>query len=280
MAILRSASALLSALLSALDQLSIRWTTASLDQAHGGLSDPGKMPCRAYGIPASACHAGRGIAAALPDSACAICYALRGRYGMPCVAEAQTRRFRLWQAAEASGLPAIARWTAAMVESIRRQAQSQSRRNELPRFRWFDSGDLQGLQHLVSIVAIAMRLPDVLFWLPSQERGLILALLRSVARPQNLVIRISSTQRGRLRGCRDPRRAGSGSALALLPASTVVDRDQIGTYRRAAASDPASAPLPASTVYCPAGRLGGTCLDHGCSACWQADCLVIAYPGH
>ena len=59
-------------------------------------------------------------------------------------------------------------------------------------FRWFDSGDLQSVDHLQKIVEIAKRLPQVQFWLPTQERNIITKFLKTDTIPSNLIIKISN----------------------------------------------------------------------------------------
>ena len=58
----------------------------------GGLSDPSKVPGKAYGLPAQACNVGS-ILHLIKGSTCEKCYALdRGMYVMPNVKKAQARR--------------------------------------------------------------------------------------------------------------------------------------------------------------------------------------------
>ena len=40
-------------------------------------------------------------------------------------------------------------------------------------FRWFTSGDLQSLDMLVAMNEIALALPEIKFWLPTKEHGMI-----------------------------------------------------------------------------------------------------------
>jgi hypothetical protein len=56
-------------------------------------------------------------------------------------------------------------------------------------FRWFDSGDVQSAKHLEAIIDIAEAMPDVRFWLPTKEAGIIKRNKRDV--PDNLAIRLS-----------------------------------------------------------------------------------------
>jgi hypothetical protein len=62
------------------------------------------------------------------------------------------------------GLASIS-WVDSMVKLISSSGEAY--------FRWHDSGDLQSLQHLLDIVRIAEQLPNVSFWLPTKEKGLV-----------------------------------------------------------------------------------------------------------
>jgi hypothetical protein len=61
-------------------------------------------------------------------------------------------------------------------------------------FRWFDSGDLQSIDHLDKIILIAQKMPYIKFWLPTQERDLILKRKDIIAKLDNLIIRVSATK--------------------------------------------------------------------------------------
>lgn len=90
----------------------------------GGLSWPSKMPCPAWGIPATRCRTGS-VLARQEGTTCSECYALRGRYTFNSVQAKLEERYQ--------GLfhPL---WVPAMIFLIRRHADTH--------FRWFDSGDL------------------------------------------------------------------------------------------------------------------------------------------
>jgi len=136
----------------------------------GGLSKPGKMPCSAISLPATACKTGAKLAK-VPGSICNKCYALSGRYAMPNTIAAMERRM------EQLNHPL---WVDAMVALVKRQ----------PFFRWFDSGDIQGMDHLQNIIRVAEQTPETKHWLPTKEYGLIKSYEGMV--PENLIIRVSS----------------------------------------------------------------------------------------
>ena len=60
-------------------------------QITGGLSEPGKMPGRAFNLPAKACVTGAKLVK-IPGSVCHGCYALKGRYRFSNVQQALERR--------------------------------------------------------------------------------------------------------------------------------------------------------------------------------------------
>ena len=102
----------------------------------GGLSRPSKMPCPAWGLPTSRCHAGSRLAA-VDGSTCSECYAKGGTFRFPNVQDKLEERF------EGIFHPL---WVPAMVFLIRWHAGGY--------FRWFDSGDvLCGQPHKMSCVA-------------------------------------------------------------------------------------------------------------------------------
>ena len=141
----------------------------------GSLSNPGKMPCHGYALPAQRCRLGSFLQQ-LPKAVCHYCYALRGRYAFPKVQAAMERRI------ESLADP---RWVDAITTLIHRSGDRH--------FRWHDSGDLQSLEHLEKIVAVCKNLPRVKFWLPTREYQTVEAYRRTGGRiPSNLCIRLSA----------------------------------------------------------------------------------------
>ncbi len=144
----------------------------------GGLSRPSKMPCYAWGLPAQACRMG-GKLVDIAGSVCASCYALKGRYRMPQVQNANARRL------ERAAHP---EWVPAMVKLVYWQAVETG----VPFFRWFDTGDLQSVEMLRSIAAVAVQTPEIRHWLPTRELRIVEKYRSSSTLPANLVIRISA----------------------------------------------------------------------------------------
>ena len=144
------------------------------EQITGGLSWPSKMPCPAWGIPATRCRNGS-VLAGQEGTTCSACYAMRGRYTFDSVQSKLEERYR--------GLfhPL---WVPAMTFLIRWHADGH--------FRWFDSGDLQGESHLRNICTVARHTPDVKHWLPTREYEVVRACRSEI--PTNLTIRVSATR--------------------------------------------------------------------------------------
>lgn len=139
----------------------------------GGLSSPGKMPGKAYNLPAFACQSGSRLSLE-KGTVCQKCYASKGRYRFQSVKDSLKKRL---------GSIYDERWEDAMVCLIKRTYKF---------FRWHDSGDIQSMEHLEKICRIAERLPDHNFWLPTMEITYICQLVEQRNIPANLTIRISS----------------------------------------------------------------------------------------
>jgi Gene product 88 len=144
----------------------------------GGLSEPSKMPCYGYSIPASRCKLGS-ILQRIQGTTCFNCYALKGRYTFANVIAALERRY--------ASLASLT-WIDDMVRVILWKEKSGY-------FRWHDSGDLQSVEHLEKIVAVCRQLPGILFWLPTREAGIVKEYLAKHGEPPvNLTIRLSATK--------------------------------------------------------------------------------------
>lgn len=144
------------------------------DQITGGLSNPAKMPCKAYNLPASACKTGSKLRK-VKDSPCSSCYACKGRYVFPNVQDALGRRLRSITTSD---------WTDAMVLLITKRSKDY--------FRWHDSGDIQDEAHLMRILDVCEQTPDVEHWLPTMEVGIVERVSKMRTLPENLIIRRSS----------------------------------------------------------------------------------------
>ena len=101
----------------------------------GSLTRTSKMPGLSYSLPAWECKTGSKLRK-IKGSVCASCYALKGNY----------TRYKAIKAAQYVRLKALkdTKWIAAMVAQIIRQKY----------FRWHDAGDIQSMEHLLSLIHI------------------------------------------------------------------------------------------------------------------------------
>ena len=135
--------------------------------------------------------------------------------------------------------------------------EASIRKKGLPEFRWFDAGDIIDVRMLRLIAKIARQLPDIAFWLPTQQRAEVREFLASETKPDNLTIRLSAPLVGL-----DLRPATKG-ALAGVPVSTV---------------RPSGVSARPHEWECPAPKQGNNCGD--CRACWSGSVPVISYSDH
>ncbi len=213
-------------------------TLKSLKAYVGGLSKPSKMPGYSYGLPAQKCKVG-GMLAAIKGTVCYNCYALKGNYSFKSTKASQHRK-----------LASIKKphWVDVMVRLIGHYSPEV--------FRWHDSGDVQDLHHLESIVQIAKALPGTKFWLPTREVNLVRTYLETGARfPTNLVVRISAF----IRDTYPPRY----KLPVALPTSTV----HSGTHDHTT-----------NGLACRANTREGKCGP--CRACWSPKVANVSYPAH
>lgn len=201
------------------------------------LSNPSKLPGYAFGTPARRCKRGS-ILARQAGTTCRHCYALRGRYRFPNVEAAAERRF------EAFSHPGFVPLMSALI--TRKDAGLPEGRRGF--FRWYDSGDLQSVQDLRSIVLIAERTPEVRHWLPTREHVVLREYQDEYGRtlPGNLCIRRSMT-------------------MVQQPAPT--GRHVMYQYSTVGVSD---------GFQCPAKSFGNTCGP--CRACWDRTRRSVNYP--
>jgi hypothetical protein len=196
----------------------------------GSLGKPSKMPGLSYGISAKQCKVGSKLAK-VPGSVCNGCHALKSNYQYPSVAAAHQKRL--------DGLASIS-WVDSMVKLISSSGEAY--------FRWHDSGDLQSLQHLLDIVRIAEQLPNVSFWLPTKEKGLVYKYRDTFGDfPANLCVRLSAA----MVNITAPAYSGNTSTVHTI--------DAIGSE-------------------CPAPKQGNKCLD--CRSCWNRDIKNVSYKLH
>ena len=192
----------------------------------GGLSAPGKMPEGSYNLPATACQTGAKLRE-IPGTPCYGCYAFKGRYNFPNVKDALARRLDSLTHPD---------WVEAMATLVKGKKH----------FRWHDSGDLQGPEHLKKIFEVCKLTPETSHWLPTQERKL-LQFLDPDSIPPNLIIRLSNAKNDTKPG------------NAWTHWSTVVKSPRAGHV-------------------CPAPEQGNKC--GSCRACWSKDVKEVQYRLH
>ena len=197
--------------------------------AVGGLSTPSKMPCYSWSIPATKCDVGMKLAK-VEGSVCSDCYALKGMYHMPNVKKAMARRLRSWKHDRV-------RWVSNFTKALEGETW----------FRWFDSGDLQGLEMLEDIAQVAARTPWCKHWLPTKEAWIVERFKRAQNIPSNLTIRLSLP----MVGMRRPRKMDS----TVLTSGVVVKGET-----------------------CPAKKQGHKCLE--CRRCWSKGVKHVTYQAH
>jgi len=202
----------------------------------GGLSSPGKMPGYSWSISARRCDVGAKLVD-VKDSVCEGCYALKGRYRFSNVKDALERRYDAW--ADNREL-----WVKSMIYLMNNKKMT-------PHFRWFDSGDIQGMEMLDDIAEIARGAPRIRFWLPSKEYGLIKIWLKMNDCPENLIIRVSAPMMNQ-------------NINNFTFTSGVYSHDNLYMVKK-------------STI-CPASWQENQCKD--CRKCWSDKIPTVNYVGH
>lgn len=140
------------------------------------ISKTSKMPCGSFSLPAQECITGAKLAK-VKGSVCHGCYALKGNYRFSNVKKPRYENLEL-----INDLPAFEK---AMINHLTANEKSGY-------FRWHDSGDLQSVKHLESIVFIASVLPHIKFWLPTKEKAILNQYKRKGGIfPDNLIVRLS-----------------------------------------------------------------------------------------
>jgi hypothetical protein len=127
-----------------------------------------------------------------------------------------------------------------------------------PYFRWFDSGDLQNLKMLQQIIKIARNLPQIEFWLPTQERGIMKQLEEPL--PPNLAVRISTPM------------IGGRRTMEFPLASIILPRVYRSKWEKRVERN------SESRHYCPAPLQDNKCGN--CRACWSKEVRTVVYLEH
>ena len=199
----------------------------------GGISNSNrKMPGHTYGLSALECKTGEKLRS-VPGSVCYLCYAMKANYFYPSVKTAHQRRLKSINNKT---------WTAAMIQLITHYEKEY--------FRWHDSGDIQTVDHLRKICAVAAGTPHIQHWLPTREAKILKDYKEAGGViPANLVIRLSATM-------------VNGVPSKIHEHSSTVHTAGVAPIGEA----------------CNAQHQGGQCLD--CRACWNPAIKNISYEAH
>lgn len=196
------------------------------------ISKTSKMPCSSFSLPAQECKTGSALAK-IPGSVCHNCYALKGNYRFPNVKKPRYENLELL-----NDLPNFERH---MIDYLMKKEKSGF-------FRWHDSGDLQSVDHLKSIVFIAACLPHIKFWLPTKEKAMLKQYKAAGGIfPDNLMVRLSMPM------------------IDMAPIETDFLTSTVHT------AEPIG-------FECNAYKQQGQCLE--CRACWNAEVKNVSYKKH
>ena len=205
-----------------------------LYQFVGGLSNPSKMPCFSWSIPAQFCHTGSKLFQER-NTTCSSCYALKGYYVIKSARNAMARRLATFNN---SGGGIYNTFTLVLSKFLNWKQSNSSKGIDSNYFRWFDSGDIQDYFMLSQMVQIAHNCPSIKFWLPTRE----LSIIGLTKTPDNLIIRYSTPLIDTL--SKRPNSTMVFSSLNVLPEGCSA--------------------CPATTTDKP------TCDAHNCRACWNS----------
>lgn len=182
----------------------------------GKLSYPSKMDVAAYGISAERCRVGSKLRE-VAGSTCEGCYALKGLFLQANVKKVMDENYaKIFHPLNTPALAALIRW------------QGEER------FRMFMAGDVQGENHFLNVIQMALANPQTVIWMPTRE----VAIVRRYAHliPDNLRVRLSA---------------------AMVDGPPPRDWKYTSTVVTVADDD-----------TCPASVKGGSCADNECVRCW------------
>ena len=200
----------------------------------GGISNTSKLPCSSWSLSAFWCNTG-GKLNKVVNSSCFGCYALKGRYIQfkDHILKSYEKKLKAYN--DNSVL-----FENSFIEYLNKYNKSGF-------FRWFDSGDIQSYKMLLSIVKIAVNVPDVKFWLPTKEYKLITKYKKEFGNfPDNLVVRVSAPML-------DAKIKGYSNTSSITKNSNLKSN-------------------------CIAYKQGGKCLE--CRLCWNKSIKNITYKFH
>ena len=201
----------------------------------GTLSNPSKMPSYAWGIPIEYCVTGSKLAL-IDGTICNKCYAGKGCYVFPVVKAMYEKRYQAIELPE---------WVDYMAELLTQKYKNldKSRRYH----RWFDSGDVQSLGHLMKIFEVCELTPNIKHWLATREYQIIKDIdVKDV--PKNLCLRVSAIKI-------------DSQPPSFWKWTSGVHKDKKAIGRE-----------------CPAYKQDGECKD--CRSCWSRKVKQVSYKEH
>lgn len=194
------------------------------------LAKTSKMPGYSISTPATDCITG-GKLQKLKGSVCSDCYALKGSYTFSNVKPALKKRQEFMKSPK---------WVELMVETLNR--------TKSPYFRWFDSGDVQSVEHAKQILEVVELTPSKFHWIPTKEKKIWRDALAGRMVPNNAVVRLSAAM------------IDGEPPKAFYNTSTVHKNKKPDGH------------------ICPAPEQGNKCGD--CRACWNPEIRNISYKHH
>ena len=201
------------------------------------LSKASKMPCESFSLPATECKTGSKLRK-VKGSVCHGCYAFKGNYIYENVKQHRQHNQNIIENGD------LTEWVDNMVYEIKRT-------NTSGYFRWHDSGDLQGLEHLKAIIEVATKLDHIKFWLPTLEKKILNEVKHgNIAIPDNLTIRLSTPM------------INAKPSKGWATTSSVTTRKDLKVVGE----------------LCKSSEQGGKCLT--CRVCWDKTVANVTYLKH
>lgn len=211
----------------------------------GGLSSPSKMPGHSWSTSALDCQTGTKLRET-EGTVCSSCYAMKGMYRFPNVKEAHNRRMEALKNPRFQEAFIIV--LTATYKNIKKTYIKDGVERKENRFRWHDSGDIQSVDHLRMLNEIAIACPDIDFWLPTKESGMVATFLKTDTFAANLSVRLSHPMIG-------------------------------GTFvKQPNGQNFSTVGVPNAPNHCPAYQQDGKCKN--CNNCWNKNIVSVNYPVH
>ena len=216
---------------------------SQLEKSLGGLSQTDKMPCSSWSLSAFKCNVG-GKLANIKNSVCNGCYAMKGNYH-----RYKDHMAKSYQNKSDAYNTDSTKWENNFILYFN-EKYTKTTKVDNGYFRWFDSGDLQSFDMLLSIVKIAVNSPKIKFWLPTKEYGLIRQYNKENGNfPSNLNVRVSAPMM-------DSKIEGFENTSSVMKTSKLSNGDKL----------------------CNSYENDGKCLD--CRLCWDKSVKNITYKYH